>query len=43
MATSGIDKELYDSLNSLGILDVFDTITFNSFAYLVILYILRLL
>ena len=29
MATSGIDKELYDSLNSLGILDVFDTITFN--------------
>ena len=29
MATSGIDKELYDSLNSLGMLDVFDTITFN--------------
>ena len=29
MATSGIDKELYDSLDSLGILDVFDTITFN--------------
>ena len=29
MATSGIDKELYDSLDSLGMLDVFDTITFN--------------
>ena len=29
MATNGIDKELYDSLNSLGMLDVFDTITFN--------------
>ena len=29
MATSGIDKELYDSLDSLGILDVFDTITFS--------------